>query len=208
MTDGGRKLRLKVGDATLDDVGEARARISRHLMNALDLHEGEPLLVYGAHPILVSVATSAPADEGLDVIRLDATQRRKAGVKIGEIVEAERHEIPRATRVRLILVGQPGDYAPVPDDLRPDLTAQPVLVGDTIAMSPRRSRFAAQVNVLGLTLAEVVGSSTDCGAMIARVVETDPPGVVKVTDETIIDLESGAETGAVADNRSDAGDAA
>ena len=193
MTDGGRKLRLKVGDATLDDVGEARARISRHLMDALDLHEGELLRVYGAHPILVSVETSAPADEGLDVIRLDSTQRRKAGVEIGEVVEAERHEIPLATRIRLMLVGQTGDYAPSAEDLRPELAAQPVMTGDTVTVAPKRNSFDAQVSVLGVTVAEVVGSSAECGAMLARVVETDPTGVVKVTDETTIELESGGE---------------
>ena len=200
MTDGGRKLRLKVGDATLDDVGEARARISRHLMDALDLHEGELLRVYGAHPILVSVETSAPADEGLDVIRLDSTQRRKAGVDIGEIVEAERHEIPLASRIRLVMVGQGGDYAPSAEDLRPQLAAQPVMTGDTVTVAPKRNDFDAQVNVLGLTVAEVVGSSAECGAILARVVETDPAGVVKVTDETAIELETG---GAAAESDTD-----
>lgn len=204
MTDGGRKLRLKVGDATLDDVGEARARISRHLMDALDLNEGELLRVHGTHPILVTVETSAPADEGLDVIRLDSTQRRKAGVEIGEIVEAERHEIPLANRIRLVMVGQAGDYAPDAEDIRSELAAQPVMAGDTVSVAPKRNNFDAQVNVLGLTVAEVVGSSTECGAMMARVVETEPTGVVKVTDETTIEL----ETGGTPDVASDTDDAA
>ena len=191
MTDGGRRLRLTVGDASLDDVGEGRARISRHLMDALDLDEGELLRVHGAHPILVTATSSVPDDAGLDVIRLDATQRRKAGVAIGDIVEAERHEIPSASHVRLVMVGHAGSYAPSPDDLRPELAAQPVMVGDTVTVAPRRNEFDAQVNVLGLTVAEVVGSSTECGALLARVVETTPDGVVQVTDRTQIELERG-----------------
>jgi hypothetical protein len=195
MTDGGRRLRLKVGDAKLDDVGEGRARISPHLMEALDLADGELLRVHGAHPILVSVLPSAPDDEGLDVLRLDATQRRKAGVEIGDVVEAERHEIPAATRVRLVLVGHSGSYEPAPEDLRADLAAQPIMEGDTVSVAPKENKFDAQVNVLGLTVAEVVGGSTDCGAMLARVVETVPAGVVRVSGETEIVLETGGTDG-------------
>jgi hypothetical protein len=191
MKDGGRRLRLKVGDAKLDDVGEGCARISAHLMDALDLGEGELLRVHGAHPILVSVRPSAPDDEGLDVLRLDATQRRKAGVEICDVVEAERHEIPSATRVRLVLVGHSGAHEPAAEDLRGELAAQPIMAGDTISVAPKENEFDAHVTVLGLTVAEVVGGSTDCGALLARVVETVPAGVVRVSGETEIVLETG-----------------
>jgi transitional endoplasmic reticulum ATPase len=191
VTDAGRRLRLTVGDAKLDDVGEGRARISPHLMDALDLGEGELLRVHGEHPILVSALPSTPDDEGLDLLRLDATQRRKAGVEIGDVVEAERHEVPPATQVRLVLVGHSGEYEPAPDDLRAELAAQPIVTGDTLSVAPKENTFDAHVNVLGLTVAEVVGSSTDCGALLARVVETAPSGVVQVTEDTEILLETG-----------------
>lgn len=191
MTDDGRRLRLKVGDATLDDVGDGRARMSRHLMDALDLGEGELLTVHGAHSILVKVLPSTPDDEGLDILRLDATERKKAGVEIGDVVEAERHEIPAATRIRLVLVGHSGSYEPAPEDLRPQLAAQPVMAGDTVSIGEKRNQFDAHVSVLGLTVAEVEGSSTECGFLLARVVETVPPGVVQVSDETEIQLETG-----------------
>ena len=191
MTAGGRRLRLKVGDTALADVGAGRARISRDLMEALDLAEGELLQVHGEHPILVTVFPGTPDDEGLEVIRLDATQRRKAGVDVGEVVEAERHQIPTASHVHLVLVGHSDSYEPTPDDLRPHLAAQPIMTGDTVSVAPKENHFGAQVNVLGLTVAEVVGESTECGALLARVIETVPPGVVQVTDQTEIELETG-----------------
>jgi transitional endoplasmic reticulum ATPase len=160
-------------------------------MEALDLDEGELLRVHGAHPILVSVLESSPDDEGLDILRLDATERRKAGVEIGEVVEAERHDTPVATRVRLVIVGQTGRNEITGEDLRPQLAAQAITAGDTISVAPNRNEFEAEVNVLGLTVAEVVGSSTGCGSLLARVVETAPTGVVQVTDETEIELQSG-----------------
>lgn len=191
MTDQGRRLRLKVGDADLDDIGEGRARISRHFMDALDIDEGEFLRIHGAHPILVTVLACAAEDEGLDVLRLDATQRRRPGVQIGQVVEAERHEIPVARQVRLMIVGHAGSYHLTPDDLRPHLAAQPIMHGDTISIAPKRNWFDAQVNILGLTLAEFSGSSTQCGALLARVMETVPSGVVRVLDATEITLETG-----------------
>jgi transitional endoplasmic reticulum ATPase len=191
MTADGRRLRLKVGDTALDDVGAGRARISRDLMEALDLADGELLEVHGKHPILVTVLPGAPDDEGLELIRLDATQRRKAEVQVGDIVEAERHQIPIASHVHLVLVGHSDSYEPTADDLRPHLAAQPIMSGDTVSVAPKENHFDAQVNVLGLTVAEVVGQSTECGALLARVVETVPPGVVQVTDQTEIELETG-----------------
>jgi transitional endoplasmic reticulum ATPase len=200
MTDG-RRLRLTVGDAKLDDVGEGRARISKHLMDALDLAEGELLRVHGAQAILVSVLPSSPDDEGLDILRLDATERRKAGVEIGDVIEAERHDIPLATHVRLVIVGQAGAYEILGEDLRAQLAAQAITAGDTVSIAPKRSEFEAEVNVLGLTVAEVVGSSTGTASLLARVVETVPTGVVQVTDDTEIELQTGGSsaTGPAAD---------
>lgn len=199
MTSGGRRLRLTVGDGSLNDVGEGRARISRHLMEALDLAEGELLRVHGQHPILVPVMPSTAEDEGLDILRLGGAERRKAGIEIGDVVEAERHELATATKVRLVIIGHAGTHEVSAEDLRPELSAQPIMAGDTISFAPRRNEFDAQVNVLGLTVAEVVGGSTQCGAQLARVVETEPPGVVLVNIETEIELESGAHDPGVDD---------
>lgn len=194
MTNDGRVLRLTVGDATLGDVGEGRARMSRHLMEALDLSEGEQLRVRGTSSILVRVLASAPDDEGLDILRLGAAERRRAGIEIGDVVEAERHDVPAARRVRVVLVGHGGEQELTAEDLRPELASQPIMAGDSVSVAPRRSRFDAQVNVLGITIAEVDGSSTECGAVMARVVETEPPGVVRIADDTSIEVETaGAE---------------
>jgi hypothetical protein len=160
-------------------------------MEALDLDEGEMLRILGPHAILATAAASDHDDDGLDILRLDASQRRKAGVAIGDVVEAERHDVPPATRIRIMLVGHgPGDEIG-PDDLRTELTTQPVMVGDTIPIAPRRSTFDAQVSVLGINVAEVAGSSTECGAVLARIVETEPPGIVQVGAGTNILVESG-----------------
>lgn len=187
----GRRIRLKVADATLRDVGEGRARVSRALLRALDLEEGDLLRLHGAHPVLASVAAGDPDDEGLDLVRLDAALRRRAGVAVGDVVEAEAHEIPVARRVRVLVVGESGADGIHADDLRPALAGQPLMVGDTVSIAPRRSEFDVHVNVLGLTVAEVFGSSTECGARLARVQHTDPAGIVRIGDATAIEIVDG-----------------
>jgi hypothetical protein len=191
MTATGRRLRLRIGDSSLDDVGEGRARVSRHLMEALDLDEGELLRILGPHPILAAAVASDRDDEGLDLIRLDATQRRRAGLAIGDVVEAERHAVPAAKHVRVMIVGHSGSYDLTAEDLRSELSSQPVMVGDSVAVAPKRTQFDIKVNVLGLTIADVNGTSTECGAVLARIVETHPPGVVQVAEETEIVVENG-----------------
>ena len=160
-------------------------------MEALDLGAGEMLRILGPHPILAAATPSERDDEGLDILRLDAAQRRRAGVSIGDVVEAERHDVPIARSLRIVIVGHGAPDDLTADDLRSELSAQPVMVGDTIAVAPRRTRFDAQVNVLGLTVAEVQGTSTECGAVLARIVETEPPGIVQVAAGTGIIVETG-----------------
>jgi len=196
MTATGRRLRLKIGDSSINDIGEGRVRVSRHLMEALDLDEGELVRILAPHPILATAMMSDAEDEGLDVLRLDATQRRRAGVVIGDIVEAERHTVPIAKLIRIVLVGNSGDHEFTGDDLRAELSAQPVMVGDTVAIAPRETRFDATVSVLGLTVVEMDGRSTACGAVFGRIVETVPPGVVQVVDETDIRVETGLTSSA------------
>jgi hypothetical protein len=116
-------------------------------------------------------------------------------VEVGDVIEAERHQVPTASRVHLVIVGHSGSYVPAAEDLRPELAAQPIMAGDTVAVASKTNQFDAQVNVLGLTVAEVAGTSTNCGSMLARVVETVPSGVVQVTDETEIELETGGAPG-------------
>lgn len=195
MSSDGRTLRLKVGDTSLEDAGERRARISRHLMDALDLEDRELVRVHGAKPILIAVVASTSEDEGLDIIRLGAAERRNAGVEIGDVVDVERHEIPVATRIRVVLVGHSGSRDLTADDLRPKLAAQPIMAGDSLSVAPKETTFDAQFSILGLNVAEFSGGATECGAQFARVVETVPQGVVLVTDTTEIQVEVGGRDG-------------
>jgi transitional endoplasmic reticulum ATPase len=146
--------------------------------------------VAGPQSIIASAAGAEPEDEGLELLRLDAAQRRRAGVAVGDVVDVERYQVPAASLVRVMMVGQLAGELDA-ESLRQKLSAQPIMVGDSIAVAQETSHFEARVNILGLTVAEVEGDATGCGALLARVLETQPRGLVQVTHETEIELTSG-----------------
>ena len=181
-------VRLRVGDARLEDVAEGRARLSRELFPALGLKRGDRIRVTGEHSILATALPGDPEDDGLELIRLDGTQRRKAGVPIGGTVEVQRHDVRPASKVQLVAVGDSDRFELSPDDLRRALAETPIITGDTVGVTPRRREFYAQVNLLGLNLAEIEGASSECGSVLFHVVSTTPAGVVQVTEHTEIEF--------------------
>ena len=182
------KVRLRVGDARLEDVAEGRARLSRELFPALGLKKGDRIRVTGAHSILATALPADPEDDGLELIRLDGTQRRKTGVPIGGTVEVQRHDVRPASKVQLAALGDSDRIELSIDDLRRALAQGPIIAGDTVGVSPRKREFYAQVNVLGLNLAEIEGASSECGSVLFHVVSTTPAGVVQVTEQTEVEL--------------------
>jgi transitional endoplasmic reticulum ATPase len=195
MTGHDESVRLRVGDAKLEDVAEGRARLSADVFRTLHLKQGDMVQVAGKSRILAAALPTGPEDEGLDLIRLDGTQRVKLGVNVGEMVEVRRFDARAAQRVRLVALGSRRALEFAPHEIRATLAGKSVLVGDTFAVAPERRDFQAEVSVLGLRLVEFTGSSAGPNAVLVRVVETSPPGVVRVTDDTEIEIISADETG-------------
>ena len=184
----GKRIRLQVADARLEDVAEGVARIGRAAFEGLDTRPGDFVRISGDRSILAVVHPVPAEDEGLEIVRLDGLQRRKLGVEVGGFVELVRYDVRPAERIRLVAIGDGEAFVTSTDDLRSILGNRSLIAGDTIEVTPRRKEFQAQVNVLGLNLAEVVGASSDCGSVLLRVASTTPNGVVCVGDGTKIEM--------------------
>lgn len=188
-----KSVRVQVGPASLEDVGEARARLSRTVLAALDVKEGEPVQVAADNQSMLLRAYPAGAeDDGLDLVRLDGTQCQKLGVDVGGTVVVRRYDRRIAERVRLVAIGDLTDVNLPLDEIRSALAERPVVVGDTVTVTPTRKTFDAQVNLLGLTLAGFTGSVADAEGVLLRVAETTPAGVVIVDDATQIEVRHAA----------------
>ena len=183
------RARAHVAAAGLHDIGEPRARLSRTLLETLKLKDGAHVrLVADDRSILLNAVEGGAEDDGLDVVRLDGAQRRKLGVEVGDTVFVEPYDGRRAERICLVALGRI-DEADLPiKEIRDALAERPVIVGDTVKVTPTRKTFDAELNVLGLTVAGVSGSVNDADGVMLRVTETTPPGVVTVDDETQLDV--------------------
>ena len=183
---------VRVAAAGLEEVGEPHARVSRTLLEAMGLEAGAPVrLVADDKAVLLRAHPAGLEDDGLSVVRIDGAQRRRLGVEVGDTAILERYDGRTAIRVRLVALGQLADVADLPiDEIRRALAERPVLVGDTVRVTPTRKTFDAQVSLLGLTLAGVTGAVHDAEGVILRVTETTPRGVVTVDGATSIEIDA------------------
>ncbi len=186
-------VRVHVAAAGLEDVGEPRARLSRTVLETLGLQEGAHVrLIAGDRSVLLHAYRGGEEDDGLDVVRLDGSQRRNLHVQVGDSVVVEPFTGRRAERICLVAVGNIATANLPLDEIRDALAERPVVVGDTVKVTPTRKTFGAELNVLGLTLAGVTGAVNDADGVMLRVFETIPPGVVEVDEATHIDLRHAA----------------
>ena len=188
-----KSIRVQVGPVGLGDIGEAHARLSRTVLAALDVKEGDPIQVVADNQSMLLRAYAAGAeDDGLELVRLDGTQCRRLGIDVGSTVVVRRYDSRTAERVRLVAIGDLTDVNLPLDEIRSALAERPVVVGDTVTVTPTRRTFDAHVNLLGLTLAGVSGSVADAEGVLLRVAETTPTGVVVVDDATYIEVRHAA----------------
>jgi hypothetical protein len=195
MTDWSTAVRLTVGDARLRDIGEESARLSSKAIATLALQLSDRIQVSSDRSdLLVRALPSGPEDDGLDLIRLDASQRRRLGIELGAAVEVRRYVARVAERIELVAIGNIRRADISPADIREALGGGQVMVGDSFAVTPDGRVFEAELSVLGIQLATVAGSSSDARALILRVQSTEPGGPVEVGPATEIEvLQAGTE---------------
>lgn len=195
MADQPTAVRLTVGDARLGDIGEAMVRLSSKAIVRLALPEGDRVRISSDQSrLLVRALRSGAIDDGLDLIRMDAAQRRRLGVRLGESVEVSRYVARFAERIQLIAIGSIRRADISPADIREALGGGQVMAGDSFTITPDGRVFEAHVSVLGIQLASVAGSSSDARGLVVRVQSTKPDGPVEVAPTTEIELlQAGSE---------------
>jgi transitional endoplasmic reticulum ATPase len=179
---------VQVAASGLDDAGEPRARVSRTLLESLGLKPGAPVrLVAGDRSVLLHAHPAGQEDDGLNVVRVDGSQRHRLGVEVGDTATLERYDGAAAECVTLVAIGNLPEDLPM-DDIRAALAERPVVVGDSVKVTPTRKTFDVDLNLLGLTVAGVSGAVNDADGVLLRVSDTTPSGVVTVGDGTRIDV--------------------
>ena len=97
-----KDIQLKVGEARLRDVGKARVRLDKKVMEELCIIAGDVVELVGKE-ITASIAWPADREDRLsDTLRMDGQTRKNAGVSVNEHVLVRKAQISSAKSITII----------------------------------------------------------------------------------------------------------
>lgn len=185
------QVRLKVREADQRDVGKGVIRFGMEAFDALGIHRGDVVEIEGKRTT-AAVAVPLPTREDVEgVARLDGLLRTNAGIGLDDFVEVRKVEWKPARRVTLAPAVVDLRLAGSGEALRPTLAYRPLVQGDLISTSIfQRGAGGAPVEAVPDQALRRFMESPAFGLMEMRmlVVSTLPKGVVRVTEDTEIEL--------------------
>ena len=169
-------VRLQVARARPHDLGSGHARVPPQVFAALGLQEGDLIEICGKRRT-PAIALRLPYDDrSLDILRIDGTQRANAGVSIGEHIEIRAVSARPAVTVELAPVQQTVLVKGAEEALRRALLGRPMTAGDLLTVHPGSDVALGADMPLGIQELRIA------------VVATEPRGIVRVSDRTVIQL--------------------
>ena len=185
-------VELKVGELTQrEEFGRGIARIDSKSMQKMRVKEGDIVEIEGSKKTGAIAVRSYPSDAGLNIIRIDGLVRKNAGVGVGDTVKIKKADFKDAKRVTLA-PAQKGVIVQIsPSLIKNNIYYRPLTKGDIIVPSPvvkRRNDRAPSIfqEFFGMDFEEFFFTPT--GETRFVVTNTDPKGIVRVTEETEIEI--------------------
>jgi transitional endoplasmic reticulum ATPase len=186
-----QEISLKVGELTnREEFGRGIVRIDTRKMQDLGVKEGDIVELQGQKKTGAIAVRSYPADVGLNLIRMDGITRRNAGIGVGENIKVVKANAKEARRV-VVAPAQKGIILQMaPDLLKKNLIMRPLMKKDLVAPFPVATRrrggpfddFFGGMNIEEIFFAPIPGETK------LVVVSTNPDGMVRVTEETEVEL--------------------
>lgn len=173
------EITLKVSEACMEDVGKSRIRVDAETRLKLQLTVGDVVSISCKNLITAAIVWRAhPDDEGRKLIRMDGLIRDNVKVKMGDEVVIRKADVNPAKKVVLIFsVEKAPDFGSgINGVIKRGLFKRPVTKGDVL--------IVPGVYLIGR-------------ALPFSVVETEPQGIVQITENTdveIIDVSTNKET--------------
>lgn len=183
-------LRLQVAGANERDVGKGTARINKNVIEELGIRQGDVIEIHGQRNTAAIALPPYPEDEGLPIIRLDGLLRANAGVSMGDRVEVAAADPKPAKKVVL---------GPAQENLRLQgsgqallrtLLERPLVAGDVISTSVYRREPGMNQSQFPDEVFRRFFQQRAFGLQEIRlqVISTKPRGIVRVTQDTEIEL--------------------
>ncbi len=184
------KVTLKVGELTQrGEFGRGIVRLDSNTMQKIGIKEGSVIEIEGPKKTAAIAIRAYPSDAGLKIIRMDGLVRRNAGAGVGENVKVRRAEVKEAKEVTLA-PAQKGVVIQIsPSIVKQNIYYRPVSKGDILIPSPvvkrKRDDFGQGDmfrDFFGFSIEDFFYMPT--GETRFIVTDTDPGGIVRITDMT------------------------
>ncbi|OYT42612.1 MAG: AAA family ATPase [Candidatus Aenigmarchaeota archaeon ex4484_224] len=185
------EVKLKVGELTArEEAGRGIARIDYKIMQQIGVKDGDIIEIEGKRKTGAIAVRAYPADVGLGLIRIDGITRRNAGVAVGEYVTVRKADVKEAKKVVLAPAEEGVIVHIAPNLIKQNLLLRPVTKGDIIIPSPVVKRYKEPdflKEFFGLDWDEIFFTPFG-GETKFIVTNTDPSGIVRITENTQIQI--------------------
>ncbi|MEN4007487.1 MAG: CDC48 family AAA ATPase [Methanobacteriaceae archaeon] len=186
------EVELRVAEALQKDVGKGIIRIDKELIFKMGISPGDIVEIIGKRTTGAIVGQAYPADIGLEIVRMDGLTRSNAGTSIGEMITIRRTEIRVARKVVLAPAARGLRIMASGDIVKRNIMGRAVTRGDILSLiSPRRTREIFREFPSGEKVFREFFEPTtpfSLGEIKFLVVSTNPAGIVKINDETEIEV--------------------
>jgi transitional endoplasmic reticulum ATPase len=183
-------LRLQVAGSNERDVGKGVARLGRGAFTALGLSQGDVIEITGRRSTAAVALPAYPADDGLSVIRLDGLIRANAQSGMGEHVEVRPATVQPAESIVLAPAQKNMRLMGQGQALLRTLFGRPLVAGDVVSTSVYRRTSDMDPGAYPEEVFRRFFEQKAYGLQEIRltVVSAKPRGIVRVTQETEIEL--------------------
>jgi transitional endoplasmic reticulum ATPase len=185
------EVSLKVIEAVQDDIDKGIVRIDSDFMKKMGLRPGEIVELEGGRKTVAIVDRAYPGDIGLNIIRMDGTQRRNSKTGIGEYVKIRKADVKEAKRI-VIAPSRTGVVIRASSNtFKQGLLGRAVVKGDLVALGGARRRQSTMMespfdDIFSMLDEDLAGFGF--GSLKFVVADVNPKQAVIITDVTEVIL--------------------
>ncbi|MDI6642799.1 MAG: CDC48 family AAA ATPase [Candidatus Hodarchaeaceae archaeon] len=172
-------------------VNRGFALIDEGVMKRIGIRQGDYIEISGSRSTGAIAVKGAPEDKGLEIIRVDGLIRHNAGTSIGEKVTVRKASLKEAKSVTIAPTDPHVRFMAPGEVIRRNLLGRPLAKGDLIAPTPPEEPVRMGGDLFEEFFGGVFGSMAlpfGFGEMKFAVTNTNPAGIVLVTDMTNVEV--------------------
>jgi len=181
-----KELKLVVAENRYQNyVNRGFALLDESIMKKIGIKQGDYVEIAGPRSTGAIAVRGAEEDKGLEIVRIDGLIRHNAGTSIGEKVIVRKASIKEAKSVTIGPTNPNVRFMASGDVIKRNLLGRPLTKGDLIAPTP------PEEELMGDFFGGIFGSMAlpfGLGEVKFVVTNTNPSGIVIVTDMTDVDV--------------------